>query len=49
MTAPQRTLASTLSIPELHGPADFDYDATQRLVWIPDMQNNRVVILPLPR
>lgn len=43
------TLASTLSIPELHGPADFDYDATQRLVWIPDMQNNRVVIVPLPR
>ena len=43
------TLSSTLSIPELHGPADFDYDATQRLVWIPDMQNNRVVIVPLPR
>ena len=43
------TLASTLPIPELHGPADFDYDAPQRLVWIPDMQNNRVVILPLPR
>ena len=47
--APDGTLASTLSTPELHGPADFDYDATQRLVWIPDMQNNRVVILPLPR
>ena len=43
------TLASTLSTPELHGPADFDYDATQRLLWIPDMQNNRVVIVPLPR
>jgi DNA-binding beta-propeller fold protein YncE len=47
--APDGTLVSTMSIPELHGPADFDYDAAQRLVWIPDMQNNRVVILPLPR
>lgn len=40
-------LTSTLSTPELHGPADFDYDPTQRLVWIPDMQNNRVVIMPI--
>lgn len=47
--APDGTLASTLSIPELHGPADFVYDPAQRLLWIPDMQNNRVVIVPLPR
>lgn len=47
--APDGTLVSTLSTPELHGPADFDYDAAQRLLWIPDMHNNRVVILPLPR
>lgn len=47
--APDGTLVSTLSIPELHGPADFEYDAAQRLLWIPDMQNNRIVILPLPR
>ena len=45
--APDGTLVSTLSTPELHGPADVDYDATQRLLWIPDMRNNRVVIQPL--